>query len=122
MRAINDGGRGDFISCGGTRVACNSFRLALQPARLPLQPNSRAETVLSPIPGAGRRSKGLPDCRRRVWPDERHEQLPGDNRARSIGWREIRQWRSREYCDLALALSLPRRQLPSNVVRRLQSK
>ena len=76
----------------------------------------------SPIPGAGRRSKGLPDCRRRAWPDERHEQLPGDNRARSIGWREIRQWRSREYCDLALALSLPRRQLPSNVVRRLQSK
>jgi hypothetical protein len=81
-----------------------------------------ALTGSSPIPGAGRRSKGLPDCRRRVWPDERHEQLPGDNRARSIGWREIRQWRSREYCDLALALSLPRRQLPSNVVRRLQSK
>jgi hypothetical protein len=64
----------------------------------------------SPIPGAGRRSKGLPDCRRRVWPDERHEQLPGDNRARSIGWREIRQSRSREYCDLASALSPPRRQ------------
>jgi len=79
-------------------------------------------TESSPIPGAERRSKGLPDCRRRAWPGERHEQLPGDNRARSIGWREIRQWRSREYCDLALALSLPRRQLPSNVVRRLQSK
>src|SRR5438874_7904315 len=72
---------------------------APQPARLPLQLNSCAETVPSPIPRAGRRSKGLRGCKRRVWTDGRHEQLPGDNRARSIGWQEIRRWRSRECCE-----------------------
>jgi len=51
---------------------------APQPARLPLQLNSCAEIVPSPIPRAGRRSKGLRGCKRRVWPDGRHGQLPGD--------------------------------------------
>mgnify|MGYP003693588215 CR=1 FL=1 len=62
------------------------FRLALQPTRPATTRQLACVTGSSPIPGAARRSKGLPDCRRRAWPDERHGQLPGDNRARSIGW------------------------------------
>ena len=51
------------ISCGGTRVACNSFpaRAAADTAATTRQ--LACVTEPSPIPGAGRRSKGLPDCR-----------------------------------------------------------
>ena len=53
MGAIIDGGKGDFISCGGTRVACNSFRLALQPTRPPLHVNSRAWLSRVPFQARG---------------------------------------------------------------------
>ena len=50
-----------------------------------------------------RRPKDPPGCKRRVCPDETREQLPADNRARSIGWPGNRQLPQVESNDLLAA-------------------
>ena len=56
--------------------------------------------VRRPFPNesAARRPRDLPNCKRRVCPGERCGPPLADNRARSIGWLEIRQLQ-RIACD-----------------------